>query len=62
MLLPQFGVEAQVILECSTVLLVGAGGLGCPIAMYLGGAGIGRLLIVDFDTVEQSNLHRQVIC
>lgn len=59
--LPEFGVEGQRRLLESRVLLIGAGGLGCPLAQYLAAAGVGTLGLVDFDVVEPSNLQRQVL-
>jgi sulfur-carrier protein adenylyltransferase/sulfurtransferase len=60
-LLPEFGVEGQIKLLNSKVLLLGAGGLGSPTALYLAAAGVGTLGIVDDDVVDESNLQRQVI-
>jgi len=57
----EIGVEGQIALQQSSVLLIGAGGLGCPVAQYLGGAGIGKLALMDFDTIDESNLHRQLL-
>ena len=59
--LPEIGSEGQTRLRDSHVVIVGAGGLGCPAALYLAGAGVGRLTIVDPDRVEESNLHRQLL-
>lgn len=60
-MLPQLDLDGQLRLLESSVLIIGAGGLGSPVAMYLAAAGVGRLLINDFDTVELSNLQRQII-
>ncbi len=59
-LLPQVGGKGQEKLLAAKVLIIGAGGLGSPVASYLAGAGVGTLGIVDSDTVELSNLHRQM--
>ncbi len=61
LVLPQIGKTGQQALKKAKVLVIGAGGLGCPILMYLSGAGIGKLGIVDHDKVAVSNLHRQVM-
>jgi adenylyltransferase and sulfurtransferase len=60
MLLPQVGPDAQKRILKGSVLVIGAGGLGCPVVLYLAGAGVGRLGIVDHDVVDVSNLHRQI--
>jgi molybdopterin/thiamine biosynthesis adenylyltransferase/rhodanese-related sulfurtransferase len=59
--LREIGMEGQAKLKGASVLLVGLGGLGSPLAMYLAAAGIGRIGIVEFDAVDASNLHRQVL-
>jgi adenylyltransferase/sulfurtransferase len=61
LIMPEVGLEGQRKLKAASVLLVGAGGLGSPSALYLAAAGIGRIGIVDFDVVDFTNLQRQVI-
>ena len=59
-LLDELGVEGQERLLASHALLIGAGGLGSPVALYLGSAGVGRITVIDDDTVDETNLQRQI--
>ena len=61
LIMPEVGLEGQSKLKSASVLIIGAGGLGTPSATYLAAAGVGRIGIVDFDVIERSNLHRQVL-
>src|SRR5262249_19218096 len=61
LILPEVGLAGQKKICSTTVLCIGAGGLGSPIAMYLAAAGVGKLGLVDFDAVDFSNLQRQII-
>ena len=60
-ILPGFGPEGQAKLKQASVLVIGAGGLGCPVLLYLAAAGVGRIAVVDGDVVSSSNLNRQVL-
>ncbi len=60
-MLPSIGIEGQEKLLTSRVLIIGLGGLGSPVAMYLAAAGVGQLILADFDKVDLSNLQRQII-
>ncbi|HZY90507.1 MAG TPA: ThiF family adenylyltransferase, partial [Gemmataceae bacterium] len=61
LIMPEVGMEGQKRLKASSVLLIGAGGLGSPLGLYLAAAGVGRIGLVDFDVVDFSNLQRQVL-
>src|SRR5437868_7292930 len=61
LIMPEMGVEGQRRLKAASILLIGTGGLGSPLAMYLAAAGIGRIGLVDYDVVDETNLQRQVI-
>jgi adenylyltransferase/sulfurtransferase len=61
LIIPEVGIRGQRRLKAASVLMIGTGGLGAPVGMYLAAAGVGRIGMVDFDVVEESNLQRQII-
>ncbi len=61
LIMPEVGMEGQIKLKQAKVLMIGTGGLGAPLGLYLAAAGIGKIGLVDFDTVDMTNLQRQVI-
>jgi len=61
LIMPEFGMEGQRRMKEGSVLLIGAGGLGSPLALYLAAAGVGHIGLVDFDVVDESNLQRQIV-
>lgn len=61
LLIPDVGLEGQKKLKASSALIIGSGGLGSPVALYLAAAGVGRIGLVDYDVVDFSNLQRQII-
>ena len=61
LIMPEVGEEGQARLKAAKVLCIGAGGLGSPVALYLAAAGVGKIGLADFDTVDLSNLQRQVL-
>jgi len=60
-MLSELGIKGQEKLKNSKVLVIGAGGLGCPVLLYLSAAGVGTIGIVDYDLVDKTNLHRQIL-
>src|ERR1700737_4251248 len=61
LIMPEVALEGQKRLKAASILLIGAGGLGSPLGLYLAAAGVGRIGLVDFDVVDFSNLQRQVL-
>src|ERR1017187_7528607 len=61
LIMPEVGMDGQLRLKQAKVLLIGAGGLGAPLGLYLAAAGVGKLGLVDFDVVDVTNLQRQII-
>ncbi|TAG47004.1 MAG: molybdenum cofactor biosynthesis protein MoeB, partial [Runella slithyformis] len=61
LLIPEFGVAGQERLKAAKVLVIGCGGLGSPVLLYLAAAGVGTIGLIDNDTVDMSNLQRQIL-
>ena len=61
LLIPEVGLSGQKKIKAASVLVIGTGGLGSPVSLYLAAAGVGRIGLVDYDVVDESNLQRQVI-
>src|SRR5690242_6355712 len=61
LIMPEIGMEGQRRMKEGSILLIGAGGLGAPLALYLAAAGVGHIGLVDFDVVDESNLQRQIV-
>jgi molybdopterin/thiamine biosynthesis adenylyltransferase len=61
LIMPEVGIQGQRKLKAASALLIGTGGLGSPLALYLAAAGVGRIGLVDYDVVDETNLQRQVI-
>lgn len=61
LIIPEFGIDAQRRLKASSVLIIGTGGLGSPLALYLAAAGVGHIGLVDYDVVDETNLQRQIV-
>src|SRR5271163_4062800 len=61
LIMPEVGMEGQLKIKAAKVLCIGTGGLGAPLGLYLAAAGVGRIGLVDFDTVDSTNLQRQIL-
>jgi molybdopterin/thiamine biosynthesis adenylyltransferase len=61
LLIPDVGLEGQRKLKAASVLVIGTGGLGSPVSLYLAAAGVGRIGLVDYDRVDETNLQRQIV-
>ncbi|MCL5068307.1 MAG: ThiF family adenylyltransferase, partial [Thaumarchaeota archaeon] len=62
LIIPEVGMEGQRKLKAAKVLIIGTGGLGSPSSLYLAAAGVGTIGLIDFDLIDETNLHRQILC